>query len=53
MKLYYDNNNTILKYEGETKNGKMHGKGIIYDRSSERKLYEGEWKDDKKARQRN
>jgi len=43
MKLYYDN--LFLKYEGETKSGKMHGKGILYDRYSERKIYEGGWKD--------
>ena len=32
------------RYEGELKDGKFHGKGILYDADGS-KIYEGEWKD--------
>ena len=34
------------KYEGEFKDGKRHGQGILKD-SAGKIIYEGEWKDDK------
>ena len=39
----YDNG---AKYEGQLKDDKAHGKGILYSADGE-KLYDGEWKDDK------
>ena len=40
--LNYRDENTIWKYEGEIKNGKPHGQGIVYYDGGNK--YEGEWK---------
>ena len=45
-KLYYNNENNSLQYEGTFSNSKMNGHGILYYQNSH-KNYEGNFKDDK------
>ncbi len=45
--IHWDQQKKLKKYEGEMKDGKRNGKGILYSPNG-KKEYHGEWKDDKR-----